>query len=124
MLACSAPDQANGDSVGATALQTPVEVCPQITAFMASPMVMGLGGKIDLTSGAEVSDPARELSYYWIANSGVFADATLARTHYTCLEAGVHQLLLVVSDGECADSRRMPVSCVNSWVADEWTPDP
>ena len=123
LLACSAPDQA-GDGVGSTSLQTPVNVCPQITTFVASPLVVGLGGDIDVSSGAESHDPTRMLSFYWISSSGEFADATSARTRYKCLETGVHSLQLVVSDGECADYRDMPISCVNNWVSDGWTPDP
>jgi hypothetical protein len=121
-LACSAPDQTGDDSFGATSLKTPASVCPQITTFAASPLVVGLGAEIKVSSGAESDDATRALSYYWISSSGTFADATSAKTSYKCVEAGEHELELVVSDGECADYRYMPVGCVYNWASDSWAP--
>lgn len=89
-------------------------VCPEYTAYYASPLQTGLDGNITINVLAEDTD-ADELSYAWAAPSGCFSTPDSADTSYTCNHVGRQDLRLTTTDGSCLIDLNIEVNCV------EWT---
>lgn len=113
--ACEDGNRLDGDGCSASCqLEAPPSLpnrCPAIVSTVVGPLVSSIGGSITLA--AEASDPDGDsLSFSWSAQTGVFADATSARTTYRCTTAGASVLTLRVSDGRgCTKSFERSVTC-------------
>jgi cysteine-rich repeat protein len=103
--------------------------CPEITAYTAAPLVVGVGGHISLTAAAADADNfggnSDPQNFLWSASIGNFgaapgtATATTATATYNCSVAGTATITLTVADGDaslagpCSDTTSFTVSCVS-----------
>jgi hypothetical protein len=88
------------------------DYCPMLASETASPSSGFVGGPaITLAASAHsyYSDP---LQFSWQAPSGKLSSANAAVTLYTCAEAGVLELTVTVSDGNCPESAHVTVTCL------------
>jgi hypothetical protein len=94
---------------GTIDITAPINTCPILTAVVASPTHVDVGGTIYVN--ATVKNLSLDaLTYAWTATAGTFADASAAKTTYTCSEAGSRRLTIKVVSG-CSDSLSVEVKC-------------
>ena len=95
--------------------------CPELTAYSASPLAVGVGGTIDVSASALDLNPSDDATatFKWTASAGTFADATAGSTKYTCSTAGAQTITIKVSATSptvdvtgCNDSSTVTVTCV------------
>jgi cysteine-rich repeat protein len=111
--------QCGGNNTGS--LQVNGVWCPQASSFSASPLVVGVGGTINVSAAAIDLDPSDDatVTFAWSATAGTFAAANMATTTYTCSAAGQQTLTIKVSATSptvdvtaCNDSNTITVTCV------------
>jgi hypothetical protein len=95
--------------------------CPELTSYSVSPLAVGVGGTIAVSSAALDLDPSDDATptFAWSATAGSFAMASSATTTYTCAAAGTQTLTVKVSATSptkdvtgCNDSSSVMVTCV------------
>jgi hypothetical protein len=95
--------------------------CPELTAYSASPLAVGVGGTIDVSASALNLDPSSDATptFAWTATAGSFASASAAMTKYNCSSAGSQTITIKVSASSptvdvtaCNDSASINVTCV------------
>jgi hypothetical protein len=106
-LFCRRPD-GNGEVV----VNGDLHFCPSIGSFEASPLRASIGGAIDVAVSA-FDDDTPNLIYSWTApaGSGAFTASTQPATQFVCADDGMFTLTTVVSDGYCADSAHVTITC-------------
>lgn len=104
--------QCRGPETGGVAVvQGGVNDCPSLTSYVGAPVVVAVGGSI--TVSAMATDPdGNPLAYQWTAPTGTFDNPVAPMTSFTCTVPGQTTLTVAVSDGMCADSAQLPLSCV------------
>jgi hypothetical protein len=105
----------NGEEVGSVRISADASVqstvCPRIASYAVSPLRVGVGGTIRLTS-ATAGDNA---TVRW--SEGATTIATTANATYTCAAAGAHTLTLTVgssAEASCASVKNIAVTCSGS----------
>jgi hypothetical protein len=93
---------------GGVDVEIPINICPVITALIADPPSAAVGQDITLMVGVsdEDSDP---LTYVWTSDG--IALPTSPTVVYTCTFAGAHAIGVSVSDGYCATTDSLVVTC-------------
>jgi hypothetical protein len=71
--------------------------CAIVRTATVSPLQVSVGFDIDVSATAQ-DDEGDAVDYLWSDGAGTFADPTAATTTYTCLEQGVHDITVSVSD--------------------------
>ncbi|HEY8943354.1 MAG TPA: hypothetical protein VIM73_03785 [Polyangiaceae bacterium] len=112
LAGCGEGDKSTAVPSGELELYASGKRCPIISAYTANPAVAGVGERVSLTAAAMGSGNPRALSFLWLASAGTFSDSSAAMTQYTCDQAGVQTLTLVMSDGTCVDYAKLPIDCV------------
>ena len=110
-LVCSQPPQTGSIQVTGT-----FNVCPLLDGLSASPDHVVLGGTSSLTATAHDADNAPlALTYAWSATAGTFNSTTSPTSTFTCTQAGIATITVVVSDGDadptCRDQLSLNVNC-------------
>lgn len=96
-------------TTGSISVQGSFDVCPRLLAAAATPS--STSGSSALTANAEDAD-GDAMTFAWSANTGIFADAAVANTTFTCGAPGETMLTLTVADGRgCTDSKVVLVKC-------------
>jgi hypothetical protein len=105
MALCGAPrnDNACGFSFN---------ICPGIESIEVTPLETRVGTTITLRSAAsDIDNAPHPLTYSWSATAGSIAAPDQPNTTFTCTTAGTATIMLTISDGDCPDSRSVPVTC-------------
>ena len=87
--------------------------CPLLASYSAAPARAEVGQPIQLSSTAFTFEPD-PVTFMWTAPSGILSSASTAVSTYTCVDVGMQQLTVEVSDGTCADSAFVTVTCLPS----------
>jgi len=110
LLRCTTGERFGGVRVNGT-----LNICPELTEAVVSPLQTSIGNII--TVGSEAHDPDDDtIEYSWTANSGTFANPSAPDTFYTCEQTGNHQLTISVTDDgakHCIDSWTVDITCVH-----------
>jgi len=96
---------------GVVVVQGGVNSCPSLTSYSGAPVVVAVGGSIAVTAMA-VDPDGNPLAYRWTAPAGMFDNPFAPMTSFTCTVAGPTTLTVAVSDGMCADTADLPLTCV------------
>jgi hypothetical protein len=105
MALCGAPrnDNACGFSFN---------VCPTIDSIDVIPLETRVGTSITLrSSGSDIDNAPQPLTYLWAATFGSIAAPDQPNTTFTCTSVGTGTLTLTVTDGDCPDTRSVPITC-------------
>jgi len=87
-------------------------VCPGVDSIEVTPLETRVGSSITLRSAAsDVDNAPQPLTYLWSATAGAIAAPDQPNTTFTCTAAGMATITLTISDGDCTDSRSVPVTC-------------
>ena len=104
-------------STGTVTIKGKFDNCPTITSFVAMPMSAAIGVAIDLqAAGLDLDgDP---LTFRWMDSAGIGAVGTVftsssraATSTFTCATAGMTNLKVVATDGNCSDTASIPITC-------------
>jgi hypothetical protein len=107
LLNCTAPPSTGTVVIGGT-----VNSCPVIGMVSVSPLVVGLGGSINLQAAASDADPGALLEYFWTTTgNGTFVNSRAPSTRFVCATAGNATLRLTVTDGDCPKFIEVPIAC-------------
>jgi hypothetical protein len=77
-----------------------------------SPLETRVGTTITLHSSAsDIDNAPQPLTYSWTATGGSIDTPDQPSAVFTCTTAGAFTLTLTITDGDCPDSRTVPVTC-------------
>ena len=90
--------------------------CPEIQSWAVTPDQAEVpDGMISAAVAVTEADASQPLSYSWRATAGVFSDASVAATTYTCTSLGAQSITLTVTEGTppsaCSTTAVFPVGC-------------
>ena len=116
-LECKVPPKTGSISVSGS-----LNICPTVDALTANPAETIVGSSLALAASASDKDQGPQaLTYAWTTSSGVLASASSASPTFTCTSAGVANVQVTVSDGDCVDVATTTVTCSNAPVSDAGT---
>jgi cysteine-rich repeat protein len=98
---------------GATAASVPNRRCPIVQSYAVAPTQTAVGGSVELDVQTSSAARVAPLHHAWSGAGGTFADASAARTRWTCTAAGDHTLALRVWDETCTDRITLSVRCIS-----------
>ena len=96
---------------GSVSVNGTFNICPMIDSLGANPAAVPLGGTIAASVSAHDDGIPSALTYTWTSTSGSFSNASIKSPIFTCSQVGAATLSLTVSDGDCADTSTLTVSC-------------
>lgn len=90
--------------------------CPEIQSWTVTPDQAEVpDGMISAAVTVTEADASQPLSYSWSATGGVFSDASMAATTYTCTSLGAQSITLTVTEGTppsaCSTTTVFHVGC-------------
>ncbi|HMJ16427.1 MAG TPA: PKD domain-containing protein [Polyangiaceae bacterium] len=104
-----------GEEIGSVRINADASVtsstCPSVSSYAVSPLQVGVGGTIRLTSASSGANATVRWS------EGATTIATTANATYTCAAAGAHTLTLTVgssAEASCASTKTISVTCAGS----------
>ncbi|HEY6561874.1 MAG TPA: hypothetical protein VI072_31615 [Polyangiaceae bacterium] len=104
-----------GEEIGSVRINADASVetttCPSIRSYSVSPLTVGVGGTIRLTSAASSASATTRWS------EGATTIASTANATYTCATAGAHTLTLTVgssTEASCASTKSISVTCAGT----------
>jgi len=109
-LQCRGEDEPVGGVIG----KGTFNVCPNFSAYTVSPDTAQVGDTIALSVSATDPNTNQTLTYSWSGSGGGFSSTTEAKTTFTCGSAGTQTLVATVTDGKCADTQNITVTCLDS----------
>jgi hypothetical protein len=102
---CGAPRNDNACGIS-------INICPGIDSMDVSPLETRVGTTITLHSSAsDIDNAPQPLTYSWTATGGSIDTPDQPSAVFTCTTAGAFTLTLTITDGDCPDSRTVPVTC-------------
>jgi hypothetical protein len=105
MALCGAPRNDNACGVS-------FNICPGIDSIEVTPLETRVGTSITLRSSAsDIDNAPQPLTSLWSTTLGSIAAPDQPNTTYTCTGPGTATITLTITDGDCPDTRSVPVTC-------------
>jgi hypothetical protein len=102
----------------------PGNSCPRLESLSAVPNVAAVFDDVAISAAASDAE-GNPLSFEWSAASGQFSTVTGPSTTYTCLEPGIHALVLTLDDGRnCDRTYQFSVTCQTAGTCGNGVLDP
>ncbi|MBW2629671.1 MAG: hypothetical protein JRE45_18935 [Deltaproteobacteria bacterium] len=121
MLNCKPPERFGGVRVNGE-----LNVCPELTKVVVSPLQTSIGDEITLSATA--FDPEGDpITFFWFGGGGEIADSSAPSTTYTCERVGEHVIYVGIRDDSfaCIDQYwSVEVKCVHGDPAFEMCAPP
>jgi hypothetical protein len=120
VLRCQQPDP-----TGSIQTNGSLNYCASIDMLSASSTEAPIGGTVALGSVTHDKDmgPA-PIQYTWMSSSGTIDNTGAAAPTFTCTVAGMVNVTLSVTDGDCGDSRSIALTCTGPGGTAPVTPGP